>query len=109
MIVVIKNKTHQLFSEQQMLIEKIGGEIKFLEVPTEGWDLQKMKEVLESFENYAGDTKFIFVSPIPYLLKETVKKYGDRVYIFHNDRREKKTLPDGRIIQVVANEGWQLL
>jgi len=113
MIVVIKNETHQLFDEQQMLIEQLATnadeDIKVLEVPADGWDLQEMNRVLENFESYAGDTKFVFVSPIPYLLKETVKRYGDQVLIFHNDRREKKELPDGRIIQVVASKGWQLL
>jgi len=111
MIVVIKNVTHRLFEEQQVLIEELANadEIKYLEVPADGWDLQEMNRVLENFESYAGDTKFVFVSPIPYLLKETVKRYGDQVLIFHNDRREKKELPDGRIIQVVASKGWQLL
>lgn len=112
MIVVIKNVTHRLFEEQQVLIEQLttnADEIKVLEVPADGWDLQEMNRVLENFESYPNDTKFIFVSPIPYLLKETVKRYGDQVLIFHNDRREKKELPDGRIIQVVASKGWQLL
>jgi hypothetical protein len=112
MIVVIKNETHQLFDEQQMLIEQLAtnaDEIKVLEVPADGWDLQEMNRVLENFESYPNDTKFIFVSPIPYLLKETVKRYGDRTLVFHNDHREKKELPDGRIIQVVSSKGWQLI
>jgi hypothetical protein len=112
MIVVIKNETHQLFDEQQMLIEQLAtnaDEIKVLEVPADGWDLQEMNRVLENFESYPNDTKFIFVSPIPYLLKETVKRYCDQVLIFHNDRREKKELPDGRIIQVVSSTCWQLI
>ena len=111
MIVVIKNVTHRLFEEQQVLIEQLANadEIKYLEVPADGWDLQEMDRILENFESYADDTKFVFISPIPYLLKETVKRYGDRTLVFHNDHREKKELPDGRIIQVVASKGWQLL
>ena len=111
MIVVIKNVTHRLFEEQQVLIEELANadEIKYLEVPADGWDLQEMNRVLENFESYADDTKFVFISPIPYLLKETAKRYGDRTLVFHNDHREKKELPDGRIIQVVASKGWQLL
>ena len=117
MIVVIKNVTHRLFEEQQVLIEELANadEIKVLEVPADGWDLQEMNRVLENFESYPKsilyqyDTKFIFVSPIPYLLKETAKRYGNRVFVFHNDYREKKELPDGRIIQVVSATGWQLL
>ena len=111
MIVVIKNVTHRLFEEQQVLIEELANadEIKVLEVPADGWDLQEMDRILENFESYADDTKFVFISPIPYLLKETAKRYGDRTLVFHNDHREKKELPDGRIIQVVSATGWQLL
>ena len=113
MIVVIKNVTHRLFDEQQMLIEQLATnadeDIKVLEVPADGWDLQEMNRVLENFESYADDTKFVFISPIPYLLKETAKRYGDRTLVFHNDHREKKELPDGRIIQVVSSKGWQLI
>jgi len=29
-------------------------------------------------------------------------------YLLHNDRREKKELPNGRVISVVAQTGWQL-
>jgi len=114
MIIVIKNETHQLFDEQQMLIEQLATnadeDIKVLEVPADGWDLQEMDRILENFESYyADDTKFVFVSPIPYLLKETAKRYGDRTLVFHNDHREKKELPGGRIIQVVSSTGWQLI
>jgi len=111
MIVVIKNVTHRLFEEQQVLIEELANadEIKYLEVPADGWDLQEMDRILENFESYADDTKFVFISPIPYLLKETAKRYGDRTLVFHNDHREKKELPGGRIIQVVSSTGWQLI
>jgi len=111
MIVVIRNVTHRLFEEQQVLIEELANadEIKVLEVPADGWDLQEMDRILENFESYADDTKFVFISPIPYLLKETAKRYGDRTLVFHNDHREKKELPGGRIIQVVSSTGWQLI
>ena len=42
-----------------------------------------------------------------YVELETRQIYD--VLVFHNDRREKKELPDGLIIQVVAREGWQLV
>ena len=111
MIVVIKNVTHRLFEEQQVLIEELANadEIKVLEVPADGWDLQEMNRVLENFESYPNDTKFIFVSPIPYLLKETAKRYGDRTLVFYNFYREKKELPDIRIIQVVTSTVCQLI
>lgn len=61
----------------------------------------------------------VFVSPIPYLLKYLSQKaiFADErgksklydVLVFHNDNREKKELPDGKIIQTVAKTGWQLV
>lgn len=65
----------------------------------------------------------VFASPVPFLLKELSKLsvfaeyHGDHaeeaerysVLVFHNDRRDKKELPDGRIIQTVAATGWQLV
>jgi hypothetical protein len=29
--------------------------------------------------------------------------------VFHNDRREKKELPNGKVIMTVAKEGWELV
>jgi len=54
----------------------------------------------------SGNT-IVFVSPIPYMVKELAKDAN--VLVFHNDRREKKQLPNGKIIQVVAETGWQLV
>jgi len=62
----------------------------------------------------------VFVSPIPYLMKElsvrsvVANEVGDirtlyDVRVFHNDRREKKELPNGKIIMTVASTGWQLV
>jgi len=31
------------------------------------------------------------------------------VHIFHNDNREKKELPNGKIIHTVAQKGWVLV
>lgn len=66
-------------------------------------------------------TAVVFVSPIPYMIKRltqlsivadidgacTFMEYG--TFIFHNDKREKKELPNGKIIYTVAQEGWQLV
>ena len=75
--------------------------------------------------HYPGQTEnaVVFASPIPFMLKYLAKRsiraeyLGDhaeeselyKVLVFHNDKREKKELPDGRIIQTVAATGWQLI
>jgi len=75
--------------------------------------------------SYPGRTEnaVVFASPVPFLLKELAKRsmfaehHGDHaeeselysVLVFHNDRREKKELSDGRIIQTVAATGWRLV
>ena len=35
--------------------------------------------------------------------------YGTQVLVFHNDKRQKRELPNGKIISVVAETGWQLV
>jgi|SRR5690606_30371424 len=66
-------------------------------------------------------TAVVFVSPIPYMIKRlsqlamvadmdgtcTFTEYD--VFVFHNDHREKKELPNGKIVYTVAQEGWQLV
>lgn len=32
-----------------------------------------------------------------------------KVLIFHNDNREKKELPGGKVVSVVSQTGWQLI
>jgi len=61
-------------------------------------------------------TTLVFASPIPFLLREVMIEvmFQDsadcaRVRIFHNDRREKKELPDGKINYTIPAEGWKLV
>jgi hypothetical protein len=62
----------------------------------------------------------VFVSPIPALLLILAQRDGERfgsgandglscVQVFHNNKREKKELPNGKIISVTATEGWELI
>jgi hypothetical protein len=30
-------------------------------------------------------------------------------FVLHNDRREKKELPNGKVIMTVAKEGWMIV
>jgi len=83
-----------------------------MNVPANGWTLQEMDHVLNGIDwDFCGD--FVFVSPIPYLIKilslRAAMSLNFDVYVFHNDNREKKELPNGKVISVVASEGWQLV
>lgn len=60
----------------------------------------------------------IFVSPIPLMIRGLTemgicpKGSGRRRYnikLFHNDNRIKKELPNGKIIQTIAETGWELV
>jgi len=99
---------HTLLAEQEAeLIEQFGkGSWDTQEVPAAGWKLSQMTELFQNCR--LAEYRFIFVSPIPVLIRDLVKK-GYEVLIFHNDNREKKELPGGRIIYTVPKMGWQLL
>jgi hypothetical protein len=67
-----------------------------------------MNEVMRDLKGME-DGAIVFASPIPALIKKATLEFGGWVKIFHNDHREKKELPNGRIIMVVAQEGWELV
>lgn len=123
---VIINENHSLMTEQKEILEKFFSSIEYLKVPAQGWTLEEMDSIIESIKeksreyDYRNPLTLIFVSPIPYMMIQLTRaeKFchmdythptGILVRTFHNDRREKKELPDGRIIQVVAQTGWQLV
>lgn len=126
-LVIIINESHTLLPEQERILKKQFTDLEpeFLFVPASGWTKEEMDQIVASFKEAARPNRYrfqyiVFVSPVPYLLRELTRvevdaypecsfQTGILVYVFHNDRREKKELPDGRIIQVVAQEGWQLV
>ena len=142
---VVVNEQHNLFPEQETILQERFDEIEMVKVPASGWTLEEMKKVAAELHYRASEAEvrrhpetgkvvsailektenaIVFASPVPYLLKNLSQKaiaydwYGDYegdlrhlydVLVFHNDRREKKELPDGRIIQTVAATGWKLV
>jgi len=127
-LTVVMNENHTLLPEQERILKEMFPDLEpeFLFAPATGWTKEEMDKIVASFKEAAiGPDCYhiqdvVFVSPIPYLLRELtraeVEAYPDYsidtgiwVSVFHNDRREKKELPDGRVIQVVAQEGWQLV
>jgi len=127
-LTVIMNENHTLLPEQERILKEMFPDLEpeFLFAPATGWTKEEMDKIVASFKEAAiGPDRYhtqdvVFVSPIPYLLRELTQAEVDAypeysidtgiwVSVFHNDRREKKELPDGRVIQVVAQEGWQLV
>lgn len=121
--IVIMNETHGLMDEQKSILDRKYSNYEILSVPANGWTLREMQEIGRGL---VGNT-VVFVSPIPYLIKMLSYNMGyshydncqareawltgwnTKVFVFHNDNREKKELPNGKIIQVVAKSGWQLV
>lgn len=127
-LTVIMNENHTLLPEQERILKEMFPDLEpeFLFAPATGWTKEEMDKIVASFREAAIGSDYyhtqdvVFVSPIPYLLRELTRAEvsintgiwvdtGIWVSVFHNDRREKKELPDGRVIQVVAQEGWQLV
>ena len=123
--IVIINEQHKLLDEQKKILEEKYEVQEVLQVPAQGWSLKEMDEVIEKLASEEiRDGKrlldVVFVSPIPYLIMKLTRKEVDwvpeyaeetgiKVKVFHNDNRIKKELPNGKIIQAVAETGWQLI
>lgn len=99
--IVVMNEQHSLLPEQTALLPD---GYTIASVPATGWDLDTIRQKSQEW----GDRMVILVSPIPALMSIRAKD-GKPFQVFHNDRREKRELPDGRIIHTVAKEGWQLV
>ena len=108
-VIVIINETHSLFPEQKNILKERFDDVEFVTVPAEGWSLETMRDVANALQSRAAEgATIVFASPIPFLLKELAQR-SKNVLVFHNDHREKKELPDGRIVQIVAATGWRLV
>ena len=118
---VIMNEQHTLLPEQEVILDDKFPGWELLKVPANGWTLEEMKAQVK---NLCKKDAVVFVSPLPYMLKTMSENAGfakggtvcpDRIYatapkvfIFHNDNREKKEI-NGKIISVTAKTGWVLL
>ena len=121
--IVIMNEAHSLLSEQEKILKEKFKTYEFFNVPKNGWSKEDQLRIAKQLVNEGGN--IIFISPVPVLLSLIAfyKGYGQagietgqpfigcdiNLFLFHNDQRVKKELPDGRIIQVVSPTGWQLV
>jgi hypothetical protein len=104
---VVLNEQHQLMPNQvQVLNERYteqGWEI--YPVPANGWTLEEMEEIAHDLDH----REVVFASPIPAVMKLLNARASNTWHVLHNDNREKKELPNGKIIMTVAKEGWQIV
>ncbi len=108
---VIINESHDLFPQQEDCLLEFQ-EWERINIPSQGLTLREMDELLDKWE---GDWErmderiLVFASPVPYLMVESARRWPYTVRVFHNDKREKKELPNGKIIMTVAKEGWEII
>lgn len=124
--IVFINEQHSLMDEQEKLLNEEFDSFSIVKIPATGLSLEEQKEIVVEAGKISNidverniDITFVFASPVPFLLKElSVESRQDgnffmdclyEVKVFHNDNREKKELPNGKIIFTVAKEGWQLV
>ena len=119
--VVILNEQHTLMNEQKKILDELYDSWEIYPVPATGWTLDEQKKQAERLSNHPADK--IIGSPVPYLIMTLAAKqaanyemaparpliFTGRLFLFHNDKREKKELPGGKIINVVADTGWSLV
>ena len=123
---VIINEQHRLLDAQEKILNERFENWELLKVPAAGWRLEDIREIGNKLKISQGIESVVFVSPIPVLFANlsfnagfddgfshnpNANHIGDTptVFIFHNDKREKVELPDGRIINKIADDGWQLI
>ena len=100
--------------EQEQILNSLtseGDDLIRVDVPEEGLTLEQQIELSHSLmDEMNGDDYLIFVSPISCMIGYIVARLeiSKNVLIFGNDKREKKELLGGKIIQTVAPTGWYL-
>ncbi len=110
---IIINEQHKLLPEQQIILTETFGTYSTLLVPATGWDKQYRDSLCKVLTG-----NIVFVSPIPGMILDlavtaalesaSTGKFSVKPWVFSNDTREKKELPNGTIINTVAKTGWYL-
>lgn len=109
--IVIINEQHSLMEDQVRILNEQFELFESFEVPASGWTLNQQMSILSDMREWYFDA-LVFASPVPAMLKEAVEwkmAGGPKVFVFHNDNREKKELPGGKIVMTVAKTGWVLV
>lgn len=110
---IIINEQHKLLPEQQDILTETFGTYSTLLVPSKGWNKQYRDNLCKLLKG-----NIVFVSLIPGMILDLAftaalesannGKFSVKSWIFSNDTREKKELPNGTIINTVAKTDWYL-
>jgi hypothetical protein len=126
---IIINEQHSLLEDQERILKERfpNAKLEKVAIPAKGLNLQEITELVKELTQEDGN--IVFVSPIPAMMVLLSRELAEikyykgeadarnlssgcpdvQMFTFHNDHREKKELPNGKIIFTVAQEGWQLV
>ena len=108
-MIIIINEQHTLLPAQKEHIRILGYGDTYA-VPSCGITIETQQYAAKALTREYR--RIVFVSPVPIMLAHCVLEAQGTdtyIYVFANDHREKKELPNGKIITTVAREGWQLI
>lgn len=124
-VFLIINEQHSLLPDQERCLNDRfpGIPVENVAIPAEGMTKHELNQLAFDLYHRAVEEKgvIVLVSPVPILIKNLTEMIytvstesqgaapNTMLYIFHNDRREKKELPNGKIISVVAQDGWEII
>ncbi len=106
---LVINSQHTLLDNQKEVIKETFPELswEFVLLPAEGLNLIEIKKLVQELIN-EENPPILFVSPVPAMMS-LLNGFDRQFFVFHNDKRDKKELPDGRIVFTVSKEGWQII
>ena len=110
---IIISEQHTLLPEQESILKEKFVEWATIPVPATGWTKEERDIICDAIRG-----NVVFVSPIPGMILDLSGRasfesatHGSqtvRPWVFSNDTRKKKELPNGKVISVTAPTGWYL-
>ena len=110
---IIINEQHTLLPEQEELLKEKFGTWQTILVPATGFTREERAIICDTIRG-----NVVFVSPIPGMILDLAVRASlefcnngsqtVRPWVFSNDTREKRELPNGNVISVIAKTGWYL-
>jgi len=106
-IFIVMNEQHSIMESQEELLVQHFGDAKreYVKIPATGLTHQQQLDIVNSIDS---SETVVFVSPVPLMLVRSALNM-QQTYLFANEGREKKELPNGKIIFVVPRTGWELI
>ena len=109
---VIINAQHEIMEDQVRAIKEYwaGKEVNIVleKIPAEGLVLAEIEKLSKKLFEGRETEEIVIASPIPALMS-TLASEGTDFFVLHNDKREKKELPNGKIIMTVVRGGWVIV